>query len=112
MIKKTISALFFSLFTLAGIGCWDFGFEESQYVSPFDENILVAPDLMPFLFSAHNFHWSFDSLSDGNLPTSEDRWVQHFNHQYSKKELQQLVNDWSEEDFQLGLKTLERNFPI
>jgi hypothetical protein len=110
MIKKTISALFFSLFTLAGIGCWDFGFEESQYVSPFDENILVAPDLMPFLFSAHDFHWSFDSLSDGNLPTSEDRWAQHFNHQYSKKELQQLVNDWSEEDFQLGLKSKADTF--
>lgn len=110
MIRKSISALLFSCITLAGIGCWDFGYEENQYVSPFDENILVAPDLMPFLFSAHDFHWSFDSLTKGNLLSSEDRWVEHFQKKYSKKDIEQLIVDWSNEDFQHGLMSKQDTF--
>ena len=110
MIRKSISALLFSCITLAGIGCWDFGYEENQYVSPFDENILVAPDLMPFLFSAHDFHLSFDSLTKGNLLSSEDRWVEHFQKNYSKKDIGQLIVDWSNEDFQHGLMSKQDTF--
>jgi hypothetical protein len=110
MVRKSFSALLFSLITLAGIGCWDFGYEESQYVSPFDETVLVAPDLMPFLFSAHDFHWSFDSLTQGRLESSEARWQSHFHHQYSLNDLQPLVNDWTEDEFQRAFLSKEDTF--
>jgi len=109
-MKKTFSAFFFSLLTFVGIGCWDFGYEESQYVSPFDENILVAPDLMPFLFTYHDFHWSMDSLTKGEIPSSEDRWIRYFHQKYSLKEIQEITHNWSEEDFEIALKSSKDTF--
>ena len=91
------------LSTLVGIGCWDFGYEENKYVTPFDENVLVAPDLMPFLFSNHQYHWGRKDI-ESSIASNSDRWAIHFHQKYSVKEIDQICYEFSQAEFESAIE--------